>query len=107
MIILTENAARAVARFLTGAGNPQGGVRIAVEGGGCSGLQYKMSVVEAALDDDIIISNGDAKVFVSQENASMLDGVTVDFVESLEGSGFKFQNPNARAACGCGKSFAC
>ena len=107
MITLTDNAAKAVARFLTGAGTPEGGVRIAVEDGGCSGLQYKMSVVETALDDDIVITEGDAKVFVDQQSAPMLSGVTVDFVEGLEGSGFKFQNPNASAACGCGKSFAC
>lgn len=107
MIVLTENAAKAVARFVSGSPTPGGGVRIAVEGGGCSGLQYKMSVTDAARDDDIVVSEGDAKVFVDPASAPMLQGVTLDFVDGLEGTGFKFQNPNATAACGCGKSFSC
>lgn len=107
MIILTENAAKAVARFVKGGDNTQGGVRIAVENGGCSGLQYKMSVEAQAADGDVIISEGEARLFVDPSSAEMLNGVTVDFVDSLEGSGFKFQNPNASAACSCGKSFAC
>lgn len=107
MITLTENAVRAVARFVRGREDQSGGVRIAVESGGCSGLQYKMSVVPRAASDDLVITEGDAQVFVDPASAEMLQGVTVDFVESLEGSGFKFQNPNASAACSCGKSFAC
>jgi iron-sulfur cluster assembly protein len=107
MIILTENAARAVARFVRGREDSTGGVRIAVESGGCSGLQYKMSVVPKAAADDLIITEGEAQLFVDPASAQMLDGVTVDFVDSLDGSGFKFQNPNASAACSCGKSFAC
>ncbi len=106
MITLTENAAKAIARFV-GGNAPQGGVRIAVENGGCSGLQYKMSIQNAAGDGDIIVTSGDATLFVEATSAEMLEGVTVDFVEGLEGSGFKFQNPNASAACGCGKSFSC
>jgi iron-sulfur cluster assembly accessory protein len=107
MIILTENAVRAVARFVSGREDRGGGVRIAVENGGCSGLQYKMSVVPKASSDDLVITEGEAQVFVDPASAQMLEGVTVDFVDSLDGSGFKFQNPNASAACSCGKSFAC
>lgn len=107
MITLTENAVKAVARFANGGENPSAGVRIAVENGGCSGLQYKMSVEPSPAAGDLVISEGDAKLFVDASSAEMLQGVTVDFLDSLDGSGFKFQNPNASAACSCGKSFAC
>ncbi len=107
MIILTESAATAVSHFISGSASPQGGVRIAVENGGCSGLQYKMSVVPEAASEDIVVTAGQVRVFVDRESAPMLTGVTVDFIDDLDGTGFKFQNPNASAGCSCGKSFAC
>ena len=107
MITLTESAAKAVARFVSGSQTPGGGVRIAVENGGCSGLKYKMSVVAEAAGEDTVVMEGEARVFVDPESAPMLAGVTLDFIDGLDGTGFKFQNPNASAACGCGKSFSC
>jgi iron-sulfur cluster assembly accessory protein len=107
MITLTDNAEQALARFIRGRENQSGGVRIAVESGGCSGLTYKMSVVPEAAEGDLVISQGAANLYVDPGSIQLLQGVTVDFVEGIEGSGFKFQNPNASAACSCGNSFTC
>lgn len=107
MISLTENAVQAVDRFITSASKPVLGLRIQVEGGGCSGFKYTMKLEEAAADGDQQVDCGGVTVLVDEASANMLDGVTVDFVESMEGSGFKFENPNAAGTCGCGKSFAC
>ncbi len=107
MLTLTESAVNAVVRFAGTASSTQSGVRIAVENGGCSGLQYKMKVETGAADNDTVITEGEARVFIDPESAPMLEGVTLDFLDGLDGTGFKFQNPNATAACNCGKSFAC
>lgn len=107
MLILTDNAIKAVSNFITNSDTPITGLRISVSGGGCSGMQYGMSLEEAAEDTDTVVEFGDLKVFVDPASAPMLEGVKVDFVEGLEGSGFKFENPNATASCGCGNSFSC
>ncbi len=106
MLTLTASAQKAVSRFIKGAEEPVAGLRISVTGGGCSGMQYGMSLEEAARADDAIVQFGDIRVFVDPLSAPMLAGVTVDFQDSMEGSGFKFANPNAAASCGCGKSFS-
>ncbi len=105
-LTLTENAHKAMRRFIQGSANPVEGVRIAVTGGGCSGLQYEVSMVEKPESDDTVVEQGIVKLFIDPESAKLLDGLTVDFVDSLDGTGFKFENPNAAASCGCGKSFA-
>ena len=81
-------------------------VRLAVAGGGCSGLQYAMDLVETQGPDDMVVECGSVTVFVEPESAPMLKGVTVDFVDSITGSGFTFNNPNASNSCGCGNSFS-
>ncbi|MET0015495.1 MAG: iron-sulfur cluster assembly accessory protein [Sedimenticola sp.] len=106
MLILTENAQKAVSRFIKGSETPVAGLRISVTGGGCSGMQYGMSLEEGAKDDDTVVEIGELKIFVDPASAPMLDGITVDFLDTMEGSGFKFENPNATASCGCGKSFS-
>jgi iron-sulfur cluster assembly accessory protein len=106
MLTLTPSAQKAVTRFIKGAEEPVAGLRISVTGGGCSGMQYGMSLEEQARMDDTILDLGEVKVFVDPFSAPMLAGVTVDFEDSMEGSGFKFTNPNASASCGCGKSFS-
>ncbi|MEJ2693331.1 MAG: iron-sulfur cluster assembly accessory protein [Candidatus Thiodiazotropha sp.] len=105
MIILTDNAQKAISRFIKGSDTPVEGLRISVTGGGCSGMQYGMELEEAAKGDDTIVEVGDLKLFVDPYSAPLLKGVTVDFLDSMEGSGFKFDNPNASASCGCGNSF--
>ncbi len=107
MLILTESAQKAVSRFIQSADEPVTGLRIQVSGGGCSGMQYGMALEEASKDDDQVLEIGDLKIFVDPASAPLLDGVTVDFLDSMEGSGFKFENPNAKASCGCGNSFSC
>ncbi|MES9868216.1 MAG: iron-sulfur cluster assembly accessory protein [Sedimenticola sp.] len=106
MLTLTESAQKAVSRFIKGSETPVSGLRISVTGGGCSGMQYGMSLEEQAKGDDTVVEVGELKIFVDPASAPLLDGITVDFLETMEGSGFKFENPNATASCGCGKSFS-
>jgi len=106
MITLTENAIDAVDRFIQGADQEISGLRISVSGGGCSGFQYGLSLEESATSRDEVLEFGAVKVFVDPESATILNGVIVDFVDGLEGAGFKFENPNATASCGCGNSFS-
>jgi iron-sulfur cluster assembly accessory protein len=106
MLTLTENAQKAISRFITGSETPVGGLRISVTGGGCSGLQYGMVLEEKANDEDAVLEIEELKIFVDPLSAPMLNGVTVDFLDSMEGSGFKFDNPNATNSCGCGNSFS-
>ena len=106
MLTLTDSAQKAVSRFIVGAETPVEGLRIQVSGGGCSGMQYGMALEESPRIDDTILTFGELKVFVDPASAPLLDGVTVDFLDSMEGSGFKFLNPNAKASCGCGNSFS-
>ena len=107
MISMTDKAVQAVNRFITSANKPITGLRIQVEGGGCSGFKYSMKLEETPAANDQLVDCGGVTLLIDENSASMLSGVTVDFVESMEGSGFKFENPNATASCGCGKSFAC
>ncbi|MDK2776224.1 MAG: iron-sulfur cluster assembly accessory protein [Pseudomonadota bacterium] len=107
MITMTDSAISAVRRFMDSTAAPVAGLRIKVEGGGCSGFQYGMKLEQEAESDDEILDFSGLKVLVDTNSAALLDGVTVDFVDGLEGSGFKFENPNATNSCGCGKSFSC
>lgn len=107
MITLTDSAAGAVKRFINTAEKPLTGLRIMVQNGGCSGMQYGMRLEEASVGNDMVLDCNGVQVFVDPESASLVDGVTIDFVESFEGSGFKFTNPNAKNGCSCGKSFSC
>jgi len=82
------------------------GLRVGVVGGGCSGFQYSMSFENGAGMMDKTFSFDDLKVFVDATSLMYLKGVTVDYVETLEGAGFKFENPNVKSTCGCGSSFS-
>lgn len=105
MLELTDNAQKAILKFVETADGPIGGLRISVVDGGCSGLQYAMSLEEKPQDGDSVVECGKTKIYVEPSSVAVLQGVTVDFVESLEGSGFTFSNPNAARSCACGKSF--
>jgi iron-sulfur cluster assembly accessory protein len=105
MIELTDSAVNAVRDAIKRAPEPVGGLRIMVESGGCAGFQYKMGLVAEAAPDDAVIEQGGVKVFVDMSSNSLLAGTTIDYVIALEGSGFTFDNPNAKSSCGCGKSF--
>ncbi len=106
MITLTENAIKAVGRFISNSDKPNGGLRVEVTDGGCSGFQYGMRLEAAESADDTVVDCGEVKVFIAPASAPMLEGISIDFVDSLEGSGFKFSNPNAVKSCACGSSFS-
>ena len=106
MLTFTDNAQKAISRFIKGSDTPVEGLRISVTGGGCSGMQYGLALEEAARSDDTVMEFGELKIFIDPFSAPMLKGVTVDFYDDMQGSGFKFENPNATASCGCGKSFS-
>ena len=105
MIQLTQNAANAVRSAISKATDPVKGLRILVEAGGCSGMKYSIGLVADAKPDDYVVEQDGLKLFVDKTSAPLLTGTTVDFVSSLEGSGFTFNNPQAQGTCGCGKSF--
>jgi iron-sulfur cluster assembly accessory protein len=100
MLTFTQSAQKAIGRFIKGSDTQVEGLRVSVTGGGCSGLQYGLALEEAAKSDDTIIEVNDLKVFVDPCSAPLLKGVTVDFLDGMEGSGLKFDNPNASASCG-------
>lgn len=103
-LTLTPNAARRVAAIADKQGKPAM-LRLAVEGGGCSGFQYKFDLAEAAEDDDAVSETDGVKLLVDPISLDLIAGSTVDFVESLGGAAFKVENPQAAAGCGCGSSF--
>jgi len=107
MITLTDSAKSAVTRFISSTDKPVAGLRIRVEGGGCSGLKYSLKLEESSADGDQLVDCDGITLLIDDASAPLLQGVTMDFVESMEGSGFTFVNPNASSSCGCGKSFAC
>lgn len=105
MLELTENAQKALAQVIAGSDKTIAGLRIVVNSGGCSGHQYALSLEETQPFGDVVVEAGALSVFISPASLQYLEGVTVDFTETVEGAGFTFDNPNAKASCGCGKSF--
>lgn len=105
MIELTDSAMNAIRTAISGSADSVQGLRIMVEAGGCAGYKYMMGLVAEAQPDDVVVEKSDIKVFVDSASLELLKGVTIDFLVSLEGSGFTFNNPNASASCSCGKSF--
>ena len=106
MINLTSSAATAVNRFIESATKPIVGLRIKVDGGGCSGFQYGMKLEENVGAGDQVIKVSGLTMLVDELSFPLLEGITIDYVETMESSGFKFENPNAKNSCGCGKSFS-
>jgi iron-sulfur cluster assembly protein len=104
MLTMTATAVQKVKSILAERGD-EGGLRIAVVGGGCSGFQYQMSLDRQAGDDDQIIEQDGLRVFIDNRSILYLNGTRVDYVDGLTGSGFKFENPNTKGSCGCGESF--
>jgi iron-sulfur cluster assembly protein len=106
MVQLTETAVSKVKEILGGQEPQPAGLRIAVVGGGCSGFSYSMAFENTPNMLDKTYSFDGLKVFIDQASLLYLDGAEVDYVENLEGSGFKFNNPNVKSTCGCGSSFS-
>ena len=107
MIHLTEKAASKIRQLLTkeGVHAESGGLRIGVQGGGCSGLSYAMRLETQARDRDKVFEEHGARLFVDSKSFLYLNDTTLDYEESLIRQGFVFQNPNAARSCGCGSSF--
>ena len=106
LIKVTENAARRLSSLLEKQGRPQGALRLAVIGGGCSGLQYKMDLVEGPAPRDIMVHSANVRIVVDPKSALFVSGSVLDFSDDLQKGGFKVTNPNAVAHCSCGESFA-
>ncbi|MDA1001318.1 MAG: iron-sulfur cluster assembly accessory protein [bacterium] len=104
-IRVTPVAEAKVKEILEAEGKAGHGLRVAVTAGGCSGHSYGLYFEEAAAADDKIFEADGFQVFVDPQSLALLSGVVVDFVDTIQGAGFKIENPNAAAACGCGKSF--
>jgi len=101
---VTERAAKRIAQIV--AGEPDGSaLRVSVEGGGCSGFQYKFDLVTDQSGDDLVIEKAGIKVLIDPMSLEYMSGSEIDFVDDLVGASFKVQNPNATASCGCGTSF--
>jgi len=105
LIKLTPSAATKVGSLLTKQGRPHGVLRVAVVGGGCSGLQYKMDLQDGPANRDILVETAGVRVVVDPKSALYVTGSELDYLESLDG-GFKVKNPNAATSCSCGESFS-
>jgi iron-sulfur cluster assembly protein len=106
LVKLTASAALKVSTLLTKQGRPNGVLRMAVVGGGCSGLQYKMDLQESPANRDILVESGGVRVVVDPKSALYVTGSELDYVEALQDGGFKVKNPNAATSCSCGESFS-
>jgi iron-sulfur cluster assembly accessory protein len=106
MIELTDTAASKVKEIMTQQDPAPTALRVAVVGGGCSGFSYHMAFDSQENPSDNVYDFSGVKVLVDQMSEMYLDGVQIDYIESLEGAGFKFNNPNVKSTCGCGSSFS-
>ncbi|MDB6033875.1 MAG: sufA [Verrucomicrobiales bacterium] len=106
LIKVTANAAKKITGLLTKQGRSQGVLRVAVVGGGCSGLQYKMDLQDAPANRDFLVETGGIKVVVDPKSALYVTGSELDYVDALQEGGFKVTNPNAATSCSCGESFS-
>ena len=106
-LAITARAAEEVQKFIAQEQVPteSAGLRVSVLPGGCSGFKYSLNVEERPLEDDMVAEVNGVRVFVDGFSAQYLTGITIDYVSSMQGSGFTFSNPNATGGCGCGSSF--
>jgi iron-sulfur cluster assembly accessory protein len=106
LIKLSANAGRKVSTLLQKQGRTQGVLRVAVVGGGCSGLQYKMDLQDGPANRDILVESAGVRVVVDPKSALYVTGSELDYVDALTEGGFKVTNPNAATSCSCGESFS-
>ena len=107
-ITITAAAGTEVMKFLAAENvDPSvGGLRVAVQPGGCSGFKYSLRIEDQPAEDDTVVANEGFQVFVDPFSYQYLSGVIIDYVSSMQGSGFTFKNPNSTGGCGCGSSFS-
>lgn len=105
---ITPAAGVEVKKFMTAenVAPETGGLRVGIQPGGCSGFKYSLLIEDKPADDDLVIDQDGFKVFVDPFSAQYVNNVTIDYVTSMQGSGFTFSNPNATGGCGCGSSFS-
>ena len=106
LVKLTEQAGTRLSSLLRKQGREQGALRVAVIGGGCSGLQYKMDLVDGPANRDIMVESQNVRVVVDPKSALFVSGSVLDFSDDLQKGGFKVTNPTAAAHCSCGESFS-
>ena len=106
LIKVTASAAKKVGALLSKQGRTHGVLRVAVVGGGCSGLQYKMDLQDGPANRDILVESSGIRVVVDPKSALYVTGSELDFVDALQDGGFKVKNPNAATSCSCGESFS-
>ncbi len=106
LLIFTDAAAHKVSELITGEGNPKLMLRVFVQGGGCSGLQYGFEFDEALQEGDTCIENQGVKLLIDPMSFQYLGGAEIDYREGLDGAQFVIRNPNAQTTCGCGSSFS-
>ena len=104
-LTLTEAAANKLKSLLKEQGKPDYGLMVSVKSGGCSGYLYGIDLVSKPQKGDFVNESNGVRIFVDNASADKLQGITIDYVETLQASGFKFNNPGAAGSCGCGKSF--
>jgi iron-sulfur cluster assembly accessory protein len=104
-VVVTERAAQRIAEILRGEAT-ESVLRVAVEGGGCSGFQYRFDIERGGAPDDLIIERSGAKVVIDPISLQYLAGSQIDYADELIGASFRVENPNATASCGCGTSFS-
>lgn len=107
-IALTANAAEKVREFMAAENVTESaaGLRVSVMPGGCSGFKYSLNIEENSLEDDFVMESEGVQLFVDGFSAQYLGGTRIDYVSSMTGSGFTFNNPSATGGCGCGSSFS-
>jgi len=105
-VVFTPAAIEAVRQAISSEGEAGDGLRVSVVGGGCSGYQYNLDFEKEARMGDTTVNAGGISIFIDPISAGYLKGTTIDFVSGLQGTGFKFNNPNAKRSCGCGNSFS-
>ena len=106
MIQIKESAITKISDILAEENNPKAKVRVFVQGGGCSGMQYGFTIEDEQNEDDFEIPAGSLSVLVDSISAQYLENASIDYVEDLSGSQFKISNPQAQTTCGCGSSFS-
>ncbi|MBW3583883.1 MAG: iron-sulfur cluster assembly accessory protein [Euryarchaeota archaeon] len=105
-IEVTDKAVEELKKALDGRDLSSVGLKVTVHPGGCSGFQYGLGFEEAPEGSDVEIQTKGVRLFLDANTAPLLDGITIDYIDSLMGGGFKIENPNASSTCGCGKSFS-
>jgi iron-sulfur cluster assembly protein len=107
MLQISDNAGKLIRKMTLKHGIPEGGLRIGIKAGGCSGLSYTFAWEAAPRDGDHVFEGPEgSKVWIDRKSFQFIDGTTLDYDTSLVSKGFTFQNPNAKSSCGCGTSFS-